>query len=149
MLNYTPEDGYTEPGFIRAEEGLHDELRFAFRPVLVEQQAPLVASLETMKPVEKVRKIAQVIAEQVKEWSLTDTDGDPVPVTEQTTRRLKFSIFYRLWGIVLGTEPTDIDPLWSEQQTDEEQAFQLQAAESQTPVGQVKEGAHRKNSNGG
>ena len=149
MLNYTPEDGYTEPGYIRAEEGLHGELRFSFRPILVEQQAPLVVSLETMKPVEKVRRIAQVIAEQVNQWSLTDAQGDPVPVTEKTTRRLKFSVFYRLWGIVLGTEPTDIDPEWSQEHTDEERCLQSRAAESETPVGQVKEETHRGNSNGG
>ena len=149
MLNYTPEDGYTEPGFIRAEEGLHGELRFSFRPLLVEQQAGIVASLETMKPGAKVRKIAQVIAEQVNQWSLTDAEDDPVPISEKTTRLLKFSVFYRLWGIVLGTEPTDIDPQWEQERTNEEQAFQSQAAESETPVGQVKEEAHRKNSNGG
>ena len=149
MLNYTPEDGYTEPGFIRAEEGLHGDLRFLFRPLLVERQAAIVTSLETMKSGPKVRKIARVLAEQITDWSLIDGQRDPVPVTEATASRLKFSLFYRLWGIVLGTEATDIDPQWEQERTDEELAFQSQAAESETPVGQVKEGAHRKNSSGG
>ena len=149
MLNYTPEDGYTEPGFIRAEEGLHGDLRFLFRPLLVERQAAIITSLETMKSGPKVRKIARVLAEQITDWSLIDGQRDPVPVTEATASSVLTLDKRRRKGIVLGTEPTDIDPQWEQERTNEEQAFQSQAAESETPVGQVKEEAHRKNSNGG
>ena len=37
--NMIPDDGYTEPGFITARPGLHGELRFTFRPILIQDQA--------------------------------------------------------------------------------------------------------------
>jgi hypothetical protein len=114
MLNYIPNDGYTEDAYIEALPGFYGEFRFKFRPMLIEERAALFNQNDKLPPAEYERKCAAALSNKLVEWSLIDKAGKQVPVSAQNILRLKPNLNGRIFGIVLGTQATDIDPLWSE-----------------------------------
>ncbi|HUT13889.1 MAG TPA: hypothetical protein VMY42_25595 [Thermoguttaceae bacterium] len=145
-LNYVPGDGYTEPGFIQGIPGLHDvDLRFSYRPMLVEERARVLAAMEKMKPDMAEIRAAEEIALRLATWDMTDARGEPVGINAHIVRRIKPAMFNRLWGIVLGTEPSDIDPQWGEDTKTEVAGEQFEAAVGPEPVGDVRARTDEKN----
>lgn len=148
-LNFVPDDGYTESGFIKAIPGLHGELRFDFRPFLVEERSKLLRELENLAQEKQDAIVAKTFVERLKNWDLKDRDGNAVRVSLGAARRLKPQLFYRLWAILLGTEASDADPEWETQHILEEAENEIEAANSPAPIGVVKETAAEKNSESG
>ncbi|MBE3132931.1 MAG: hypothetical protein IMZ55_05620 [Acidobacteria bacterium] len=139
--NYLPDDGYTENGYIEAIAGLHAEMRFRYRPLLAEQRGQIMRQLEGLKEEEQVVRIAPILARQLQEWDLRLPDGSPVAIRESSVRRLRPAVFYRLWGIVTGTVPSDLDPRWSDDEKQSAVELLLEAG----PVGDARERRNEKN----
>ena len=77
-------------------------------------------------------------------------DGEPLVITVDNIRRVKASLLDRLWLVVLGVDPSDIDPQWGKEQEEEHQEALLEASEPlPVPIGQVKEERAAKNSETG
>jgi hypothetical protein len=143
--NVIPNDGYTEPGYVAARPGLHDELRFTFRPMLPAEQGKWVRDSDKMRPELFDRECAKMIASRVKSWSLVDGKDEPLPISPKTIGQLKPAVFNRLHGIVLGTDASDIDPKWDEDKEAEELEQQREAGESGMNVGELRQEANEKN----
>jgi len=143
--NFISSDGYTENGYIAAVNGLHGELRFTFRPLLVQEQAKWVKGANNMQSEAWNRQCAVLMCERIKSWSLTTDDDKPLAVTANWILRLKPALFSKLYGILLGTEPSDMDPDWTDPQKDEAATIEMDAVQEDVNVGAAREVANTKN----
>jgi hypothetical protein len=146
-LDIIPDDGYTEPGYIKAIVGIHGDIRFTYRPMLIQEQSKATAEAGEAgrgKPERYDRVCAEKLAHHLLTWSLRDSSGTPLAIEINTLLRIKPMAFLRLWAIVLGTQASDIDPEW----TEEVQAVKTeeQADYSPAPIGQARAEADEKNS---
>ena len=137
--NLIPDDGYTEPGFVAARPGLHGELQFTFRPLLIQDQAKWVKGADSMQAAVWNQQCARLMAERIKSWSLCTKDGSCVPINAASILRLKPALFSRLYGILLGTEPSDIDPSWEESQLATEAEIAAAAIDNAVSIGEARE----------
>lgn len=142
--NYFP-DGYTQSSYIAAVPRLHDELRFAYRPVLIEERNELAALAQGPSRTSYARHAAALIAERLIEWNLRDAAADPLEVTATNILRLHPQLFQKLLDVVLGLSPSDIDPTWSEEQTERIVEERELAAAKDISVGEVRQEQAEKN----
>lgn len=145
MLDYIPNDGYTEPGYIQAAQGFHGEFRFTFRPVLVEERAKILAAGSTTAAEEYERMCAAALAKKIVSWELKDKAGNLVAVSAGNILRLKPKLNSRLFGIVTGLEASDIDPLWSDAAKTEAVETKFESALSGQSAGESREEGDEKN----
>lgn len=145
MLSYIP-DGYTESAYIRAVPRLYNELRFEFRPLLVDQRNIIADAAQKAPPDKADRILAAAVAKRLVSWSLVDSQGNGVPIGEANVLRLKPALFSRVYFIVAGTDASDDDPTWTDAKKSAESSAILEAAIEGRPVGDVKEEADLKNS---
>lgn len=140
-------DGTLEEGYIKEFKSVHPACSFKYRPMLLEQRAAMVkASSRNPDPAKAELEIANQLAKHIKEWDLTDKDGNAVPVEAKQMARLKFALFNRLAGIVLyGTEGSDDNP--NKQTEDRLYDAELSAisALSEHPEGDLRQEATVKN----
>lgn len=103
------EDGYNESGYISAEEGIHGALEFEYRPMIPSVQGRILEKKETEAFVDAVCK-ALIRESHLKSWSLKDSKGTAVPLTEANLKRIKPRLFDKLWTTIAGLRPSDRDP---------------------------------------
>ncbi len=144
MLDFIPDD-YNETAYIKETPGIHNAVRFTFRPMLSEERTVIFRKVDSISP-EKIDALyVSAMARRIHEWSIKDAAGNPLPVTAENLRRLKPALFFRLWMIVAGMEPPDVDPEAKPAETLAQVDTELQAALEGKPVGMVAEEADRKN----
>ncbi len=148
-LDYTPNEIYTQDGFIAASPGLHGELQFTYRPFLMEDRARYMVQVEKLPLAQQYGKAAAELGKRLASWSLENPDGTPLKITTDNVRRVKPALLDRLWLIVLGIEASDIDPQWDTEQTEEHVEAIEEAAAAPAPIGDVLEEKAAKNSNPG
>ena len=144
-LHFIPDDGYTEAGYIKANEQLYPELRFTFRPVLTELRSQHIASIEKVAADAYDRKTAAIVAEHLTEWSVLDAKDQPVPITAKNILRLKPQLFVRLYGIVMGLDGSDVDPQWNDAQKQQQDNLLCESALTNRLPGNVLLGDAEKN----
>lgn len=145
-LDVIPDDGYTEPAYIKAMNGVHGEIRFTYRPMLIQEQSKATAEAAEAgraKPERYDRVCAERLAKHLLSWSIRGADGRPLAIEVNTLLRIKPMVFLRLWAIVLGTQASDIDPEWSEEQEAETAADGDDAGPA--PLGRERTEADEKN----
>jgi hypothetical protein len=147
--NYVPNDGYNLPGFVDAREGINEAARFLYRPISADQQASYTATLALLQDTPtnpaNFRKRAEIIRGRLVSWDLKDDKGAPLTITAAELRKLSPELFWKVYGIVFGSVPTDIDPQWSEEEQAEEAHLADQAAQEGVSVGAVREAESEKN----
>jgi hypothetical protein len=110
VLDYIPDDGYTEQAFIKAIAGIHGDFRFTYRPMLPDERADLFASAGTLTPDKHEHRVGRELASRIVSWSLVNARGQAVPVSEHTVMRLKPRLFARVYETISGVTPSDPDP---------------------------------------
>ncbi len=140
---FTPDDGYTEQGYIEAKPGLHGEFRFEYRPMLVEQRSRILRTMSEMKDEEQDVVIAKTMAERLVSWD------NPKPIAVERTRRIQPVVFYQVWAIILGTSPSAMDPRWDDERKVEGVENLMEASTADVPVGVAQEVTAEKNSDAG
>ncbi len=138
-------DGYTQSGFIAAVPRMHGELRFTYRPALVEERSQLSEAARHLKPHLYDRHAAAFTAQKLVSWDLVDANRVAVPVLGEALLRLQPDLFVKLHKIVAGWLPSDIDPVWQRQCQERALDDELAAALSGRPVGDVREERDAKN----
>jgi hypothetical protein len=145
MLNYVPDDGYNEPGYIKAVSGIHGPLRFKFRPMLPTDRATILISGSKLAPDLQQRSYAQAMRSRMVSWDLKDAHGNPAPITDEVMCRLKPKLFGRLFDVIAGLDAPDDDPDAVPGQPTVDDSARLQAAIAGVPYGNVKAEADLKN----
>jgi hypothetical protein len=147
--NYVPNDGYSLPGFIDERDGIVEAMRFVYRPVSADMQASFNASLallvDTPNNPANFRKRAEIVKGRLVSWDAKDDKGAPLPITTAEVRKLSPELFWKLFGIVFGNTPTDIDPQWAEEQQEEESRLASEAAQEGQTLGVIREATDEKN----
>jgi hypothetical protein len=145
-LTHIIPDGYEEPGYILEQLGLHPEVRFVYRPMLADARDTLARASSGKQPSEYYKILSAAMASRIVSWSVAGMDGKPLPVNAATALTLRPRLFDRLYSIICGDSPSDIDPKASPQAKNEEAEAALQAAIDGRPVAQIKQEADAKNS---
>ena len=103
-------DGYTAKGYIAASEELdHDELRFSYRPMTVEERGPIIDA-SAKESNFYYREATKRVASKILDWSLTDPAGNAVLCSQANLMRLHPALLGRLVAVVIGTAGSDPDP---------------------------------------
>src|SRR5436309_10839864 len=100
-------DGYTQPGYLKAVPNLYEDLRFTYRPAVIEERSQILAGFSTTKPDAFDRKVAQFLAQKFKTWDVVDPRGQDVEVSAAAILRLPPELFQKLWQVVGGFEACD------------------------------------------
>ncbi len=145
-LSFVPDDGYTEKGFIKSIPGLHGDLRFEYRPFLVEERSKLLSGFDKLEQEKQDVIVARTFSERITAWDLQGKDGEEIPICLHIARRLKPALFYRLWAIILGTDASDLDPEWSSEEKTDLLESEIEANEGPAPIDVKREIAAEKNS---
>lgn len=147
--NVIPNDGYTLPGFID-ESPMNEAIRFQYRAVSSEQQTMIEASLKGLEDTKsnpaRYYKQADVIVSRLVSWDVKDEKGESLPIKAKTLRTLSATVFWRLYGIIMGNVPSDFDPTWDDETKTEENHLQSEAAEQGVAVAKIREAEDEKNS---
>lgn len=116
QCSYIP-DGYTLKGFIAQQPGLHGALNFTYRPMLQKDRVLVIEKIRTC-PIEKSEdEVARVVAARVKTWDLTHPEtGAAIEISSDAALHLQSTLLTRLWNILIGDKPTDINPDWAPQE---------------------------------
>lgn len=106
-------DNFTRQGYIEAAEGLHDELRFTYRPMLPEELelVELFRAQNGLDVKKTMRRMREEVAERLKSWSEVDEKNDTIPITVDSLKLLPPKVWEKLWLIVTGQRSVDHDPL--------------------------------------
>ena len=127
-------DGYTTPGFIAEEPGLHPALWIAYRPCVAAENGVIDDAIRKASPARGEMLAAECCAGHVVSWSLDD-----LPIEAATIVRLQPALFSKLFGIVRGSRACDVNPSDEGEQT-EGVSQELQAALSGKSVEEVAAG---------
>jgi hypothetical protein len=139
------EKNCTSKAFVRAVAGLYPDVRFTYRPALVEEREIVIAPNRDAKPDAIVRKTAAFVADKLAEWDVKDSKGNAVEKSAANLLRLQPALYDRFVGIVLGYLPTDIDPTWPEAVKEKEAEEQHESALTGDELAAVRERADAKN----
>jgi hypothetical protein len=138
-------DGYTQPGFLKGVPNLFEDLRFTFRPAVVEERSQILTGYSSSKADAFDRKVAQFLAQKIKSWDVVDQYEQDVAVSAAAILRLPPELFQKVWQVVGGFEACDTDPNWPDETIDRTDAEQLESALSGSTVGEVREALDAKN----
>ena len=103
-------DGYWETGYLAGVPRLYPELRFVFRPALVEEGQDFQDRNRQLPAKDYDVKAADFVAKRLQSWDLKDRTGTAMPISAASLLKLKRPLFYRLCGVVFGNEAYDPDP---------------------------------------
>ena len=105
-------DGYTINGYIAAVPRLHPEMRFVYRPMLVQNRSVIFREIRLATDARKTESIAAAaIKSQLVSWDVVDHQGSAVTIEVPHALRLQQALFQKLFSIVTGDVPSDEDPL--------------------------------------
>lgn len=98
------DDGYSRKAYIAPRRGLHDAVRFEYRPLVVKQKARHLQEMRTLGLEDQQVKAAEVLNKQIVSWSI------PLQRKESIIINLTPTLFDRMWEIVNGNDGGDMDP---------------------------------------
>jgi hypothetical protein len=81
--------------------------------VLTHHRSQFFRESNALKAEQQDLMVAKLLAKQLVSWSLVDSKGKPVDLTEANVQKLRPAVFNRMFGIVVGSQPSDVDPEWS------------------------------------
>lgn len=104
-------DGFVQPGYLEEIEGLHGEIRFSYKPMIPEKADEIDRQVKALRergePSKASRLESKTIADQLTDWDLK------VAPSESACRRLRNPLLRtKLYLIVIGARPSDVDPDW-------------------------------------
>jgi hypothetical protein len=132
-------DGYSEPAYIAPVPGLHAGLRFVYRPVVKADNVAWATAYNKLKPEARLKFTQDFVAKRIESWDLTDKDGNKVPPAGRSLAGVRSALHDRLNAIVMGDEPSDLDPLWADDKKQELADYEFEAEQTGQSVGEVAE----------
>lgn len=112
MQNFI-DDGYTEKGYIAAVRGLHDEVRFEYRPVPYKERTIIADAARNRPPEVSAKTVVACVVKFLVSWSFEES------ITTENVSRLRPRLVDGLYYKIIGIEPSDPDPLETDIQADE------------------------------
>lgn len=108
--NFIP-DGYTTTGYIAERPGVYFESRFSYRPVLHGERNKITADIGSAKDSNTGSMVIYTVLErQLVDWDQVDRNNKPLKPTKTNIARMAPEFIERLFNVVCGFGPSDIDP---------------------------------------
>jgi hypothetical protein len=148
LTNYIPKN-FLQSGYIAALPQLHDALRFCYRPAVVLERAELRAAAAADPPGALERCAAAMLLSKIACWDYHGPDGPILPITRENLLEMHGEVFCKLYQIVFGMRPSDIDPAWPPEKVAEQASDERLAAAAACSIGEIREEYHEKNLPGG
>lgn len=127
-------DGYTEKAYLSEVAGIHPEVRFKFRPMLIERFLDMEEAFQREKSLKVKRQIsATYLEEQLVEWDLRDDKDQVVSIKAPLLIRLKPLLYNKIFAIVVGDAATEQDPTWDDEERTEDVKKRLAMFSNETP----------------
>ncbi len=98
-----------------------------------------------LRAVQFDQQARELLAERLIDWDLADPDGNAVGIAREAIDRLQPELFLKLYRVVLGYSPSDVDPEWPAKQQEEFAADAREAEAAGKTVGEVRLERHEKN----
>lgn len=106
-------DGYERQGYIREQPYQFPEVRFIYRVPLARERAIIRHHIANSDPATAEEIAAQATCKYLKSWDFKDHQGKPVQVSpEIMLNNIDPAVFQRVYMVVMGFAPSDIDPKW-------------------------------------
>ncbi|WP_298865119.1 hypothetical protein [uncultured Gimesia sp.] len=102
------EDGYTETGYMQESPGIHQAVRFEFRPVMPVKIREVLEQWGSISAAEKTKRINNLIIDNLIKWDLLHK-GNSLPITAEVLSRLKQPFVDRLFNIITYSDMSDKD----------------------------------------
>src|SRR5262245_30308487 len=135
-MNYIS-DGFTESAFLKGVARLYDDVRFSYRPLLIDERSEFLDCTGKLSPAQRERETAKLMAGKLVSWDVTDRNGNALPANADNLLRLRPVLFQRLSFVVLGIEAPDEDPNGTPEEQAERQRLVEQAKQEHRPYGDV------------
>jgi hypothetical protein len=84
--------------------------------MLIEDQTKWMNKSSKLKDDVWTQNAATMLAERIKSWDIVDQDDKVLPLVVKHLLMIKPALFMRLYGIVLGTDASDVDPNWGDEE---------------------------------
>jgi hypothetical protein len=141
------DDGCTERGYVAAVPGLHEAVRFSYRPATTPEQNRLQIGCQKLDAEKALSLRFGFLVQRLVEWDLVDRKSQPAPRTTATLERhVKPALFWRLYNIVAGFEASDQDPEATPEAKGTDTDMELRAIMEGLSPGAAREEADEKNS---
>lgn len=119
-------DGYDRTFYIKGEPWSHENVRIRGRMMAGFQSTALVKEGNATDGIDAEMQIyAERIAARITGWQyqddkgqwkkFDDQNGDPLPINAKSLGGLAPKLFWRIRDIIMGSEPSDVDPDSGEQ----------------------------------
>lgn len=109
MRNYVTDD-CQERGYIAEVPGIHGSIEFEYRPLLPEEQRGIADAAEKMNAKASTKIMADAMERKILSWDMVDERGAELPVTSEIIRRLKPSLFSRMYLVISSMRASDPKP---------------------------------------
>jgi hypothetical protein len=115
LNNISTQDGYTEDGYLSEVPGIHEALRFTYRPMLLEERDVIDGRRGQIDAFSFAQLCVKHIKMRLRTWDnkgAPDADGvrQVLPLTEENVRTLRPHLSDKLYLIVTGSRASDQDP---------------------------------------
>jgi len=101
------DDGQNRHGYIKANPGLHDELRFDYRPCTGTDIMMFLDKCGGKNNVQIYNNRIKLVDSKLLGW---EVDGEEETPASEKIKALELNLFTQLFSIIIGDEPTDDDP---------------------------------------
>ena len=87
----------------------------------------------------------ELLADNILDWDLTDPASNPIAVSREAIDRLQPELFLKLYRVVFGYDPSEVDPQWPSEQQDALAAETREAESAGKTIGELREERDEKN----
>ena len=119
------EDGCNFKGYIESVPRLHGSMRFTYRPLGQLERVATQKKMEIVTPSQGEKIAAETVRRRMIDWDVTHND-QPVRFETAEILRLQPMLYQKLYLIIFGQLPSDLDPMESESDCNESAELQVQ-----------------------
>ena len=106
-------DGYTLTGFIKGRDRLYPDLRFTYRPVIIQNRSVIFNAIsqanQAGKPAEAEAIAAKACKSHLLSWDLTGKGGETLPTEADHVVQIPPELNNRLFRVLMGQDAPDLD----------------------------------------
>ena len=103
------EDGCTISGYVAEIARLHGEVRFTYRPLAQLERVTTQKKMSEVSAAQGEKIAAETMRRRLVDWDVTN-NGRDVPIETAEILRLQPMLYQKMYLIVFGQIPSDVDP---------------------------------------
>ncbi|WP_417386928.1 hypothetical protein [Gimesia sp.] len=102
------DDGYTEDGYMKEVPGIHQALKFQYRPPLANEVREILHHWGDISSVERSQRINDAIVKHISKWDY-EYKKKILPIEVAVLEKSKQPFVDRIFNIITGSDVSDKD----------------------------------------